>query len=92
MSVHEINRLCYRASHDPEYLAALRAEPGRQLALLDLEPEERRELLSGDVLALYHRGVHPVLLVRLGTHRLLGLTPELYARRITADRDAPPPS
>ncbi len=36
------------------------------LARTRLTPEERAEMLAGDVRALYERGAHPVLLVRLG--------------------------
>ncbi|MFD8378412.1 hypothetical protein ACFV2X_07650 [Streptomyces sp. NPDC059679] len=40
------------------------------------------ELLRGDVAALYRRGAHPVLLVRLAQARLFGLDPHLCAARI----------
>jgi hypothetical protein len=82
MSVYEINRICYLISHDGDFRDRLRADPGQLLADLALDEAERAELLAGDVRALYDRGTHPVLLVRLGTHHVLGLTPELYAERI----------
>ncbi|WP_157408254.1 hypothetical protein [Actinoplanes sp. N902-109] len=82
MAVFAVERLCHRISHDPAYRDAVRSDP--VAAVAGFPPEVRAELLSGDVLALYHRGVHPVLLVRLATHRVFGLTPELYGRRITS--------
>ncbi|MBB5939005.1 hypothetical protein [Streptomyces zagrosensis] len=82
MSVYEINHICYLASHDREFCRELRTDPVGLLARSRLTPEERAQMLAGDVRALYERGAHPVLLVRLGTHRLFGLTPELYGERI----------
>ncbi|GGP76163.1 hypothetical protein [Saccharothrix coeruleofusca] len=86
MSVYEINRICYLVAHDDEFRGRLRTDPRRQLDEFALTEPERAALLAGDVRALYDRGAHPVLLVRLGTHRVLGLTPELYAERIRTAR------
>ncbi|MFD8414661.1 hypothetical protein ACFV2Q_23375 [Streptomyces sp. NPDC059650] len=82
MSVHAIDRLCYDVAHEPEILERLRTDPRRELARRPLTAEERDELLRGDVAALYRRGAHPVLLVRLAGFRVLGLDPALYAARI----------
>ncbi|MFI5666310.1 hypothetical protein [Streptomyces sp. NPDC051704] len=84
MSVHAIDRLCYDIAHEPGTLERLRADPRRELAGRPLTADERDELLRGDVAALYRRGVHPVLLVRLAAFRVLGLDPALYAARIRA--------
>ncbi len=89
MSVYEINLICYRVAHDERFRDRLRADPVTQLAEFALTEPERAELLAGDVSALYDRGAHPVLLVRLGAYRVLGLTPELYADRIRASRHRP---
>lgn len=82
MSVHAIDRLCYDIAHEPGTLERLRADPRRELARRPLTAAERDELLRGDVAALYRRGAHPVLLVRLANSRVLGLDPALYAARI----------
>ncbi|MGW7402370.1 hypothetical protein ACWGI9_01280 [Streptomyces sp. NPDC054833] len=82
MSVQAIDRLCYDVAHDPDTLERLRADPRRELARRPLSAAERDELLRGDVAALYRRGAHPVLLVRLANARVLGLDPGLYAARI----------
>ena len=84
MTVHAIDRLCYDVGHDPTTREALRTDPRRELDRRPLSPDERDELLRGDVAALYRRGAHPVLLVRLAQAGLLGLDPELYAFRIRA--------
>ncbi|GHE44406.1 hypothetical protein CP980_33415 [Streptomyces vinaceus] len=84
MSVHAIDRLCYDIAHEPGTLERLRADPRRELADRPLTADERDELLRGDVAALYRRGAHPVLLVRLAAFRVLGLDPALYAARIRA--------
>lgn len=83
MSADAVNRLCYDLSHDPALAARLRADPEGELAgRTALSPAEREELIAGDVAALYLRGVHPVLLVRLATFRVFGLYPARYAARI----------
>jgi hypothetical protein len=84
MSTIEVNRICYQISHDPEFLAAVRENPHRAIADRSLTAAEREALLNGDVAALYRRGAHPVLLVRLATHRVFGLDEDLYIRRIRA--------
>jgi hypothetical protein len=84
MTVHAIDRLCYDVAHDPATASALRTDPLPELARRPLSPEEVDELLRGDVAALYARGAHPVLLVRLAQARLFGLDPALHASRVKA--------
>ncbi|SFT31387.1 hypothetical protein [Streptomyces sp. ok210] len=82
MSVHAIDRLCYDVTHNPGTLARLRMNPQQELMRRPLTSQERDELLRGDVAALYRRGAHPVLLVRLANARVLSLDPLIYAARI----------
>lgn len=84
MSILEVNRFCYRIAHDGRFLAAVRDDAAAALAELDLTPDERTALLAGDVGALYRRGAHPLLLVRLATHGLFGLTLRGYTERVRA--------
>jgi len=94
MSVLEINRVCYRVSHDPAFLTRLRDDPARALAEFDLDAEECSDLTTGDVGALYMRGGHPLLLVRLAHAELFGLTHRVYIERLraaVADRHAEDP-
>jgi hypothetical protein len=84
VSILGVNHVCYRVSHDPGFLAALREDPAKALAGLDLDDEERAGLIAGDVGALYRRGAHPLLLVRLAQAGLFGLTHRSYIERLRA--------
>ncbi len=82
MSVYLLNKICYLVQHDVELRERLRSDPAAALSGWALSPEERRDLVEGDVAALYRRGVHPVLLVRLQVHGIAGLTEERYSEAI----------
>lgn len=84
-----LNAVCRRVGIDPEFVERLRAAPGEALSAYDLPPDHVAALLAGDVAALYEAGVHPVLLTRLPTAGLFGVTEETY---LTAIRGARLPS
>ncbi len=86
---YELNRLCHRAGRDEEFRARLRRDPGTELSTLPLAAAERHELLTGDVRALYGRGVHPLLLVRLAALGLFGLDMDTYSHRMAASGGDP---
>lgn len=81
---YRINELCHRLNQDPAVVAALRADPVRAVRERGFDEETSQELLAGDVAALYRRGAHPVLLVRLALFGLFGLDEPTYSTRIRA--------
>ncbi|KOG88061.1 hypothetical protein [Streptomyces varsoviensis] len=86
-AAYTVNRLCHRLHRDPDLVRRLREGPERALADWPLTAEDRRLLLTGDIAALYGRGAHPVLLVRIAALSLFGVTADDYSRRIrTAGR------
>ncbi len=89
MSIYQVNKVCWRAQHDPAFREQLRQDPARALADLPLTDEERAALLAGDVARLYELGAHPYLMGHLPRYGLLGLTRESYAQRMRVLLDTP---
>jgi len=84
MSAYEINKLCWRAVHDPAFREALKRDPETATAPLPLSAEERAALLAGEVGRLYELGVNGFLLSHLTRFQLFGLTVPLYSERMRA--------
>ena len=84
MSVYQVNKLCYRALHDPGFCAALKQNPEETLATLALTEEERTLLLAGEVGKLHDLGAHDYLLSHLSRFELFGLTVLTYSERMRA--------
>ena len=87
MSVYQINRLCHRLYHDQAFREAAKADPAKAIADWPLSAAERTALLTGDIKRLYEWGVHPFLLGHITRWSLFGVTPAIYAERISAARD-----
>jgi hypothetical protein len=62
MSIFAVNHLCREVLRDHAFRAAMKADPAKALAPLDLTEEERRALVAGDVGALYRMGVNGFLM------------------------------
>ena len=84
MSVFAVNYLCRELLRDHTFRAAMKADPGKALAPLDLSDDERRALLSGDVGALYRMGVNGFLMNYLARFEVCGLNGEIYNQRMRA--------
>ena len=82
MSIYQIDKICYRVQHDLPFRAAMRADPARAIADLELTDEERAALLAGDVARLHELGAHDYLLGHLQRYELLGLNRESYTKRM----------
>ena len=82
MSIYQVNKVCWRAQHDPEFRERLRQDAASTLAGLPLTDEERGALLAGDVARLHQLGAHDYLLGHLPRFQLLGLTRESYGQRM----------
>ena len=76
--------LCREVLRDHAFRAAMKADPAKALAPLDLGEEERRALLAGDVGALYRMGANAFLMNYLGRFEVCGLNAANYNERMRA--------
>ena len=84
MSVFAVNHLCRELLRNQGFRAAMKEDPAKALAPLDIAPPERDALLSGDVGALYRMGVNTFLMGYLCRFEVCGLTLDVYNQRIRA--------
>ena len=84
MSVFAVNYLCREVLRDHAFRAAIKADPEKALAPLDLTNEERRALIAGDVGALYRMGVNGFLMGYLARFEVCGLNVATYNERMRA--------
>ena len=84
MSIFAVNHLCREVLRDHAFRAAMKADPAKALAPLDLTEEERRALVAGDVGALYRMGVNGFLMGYLARYEVCGLNIEVYNQRMRA--------
>ena len=71
MSVFAVNYLCREVLRDHAFRAAIKADPAKALAGLDLTDDERRALIAGDVGALFRMGVNGFLMGYLARFEVL---------------------
>ncbi|MGA8355970.1 MAG: hypothetical protein WB772_01325, partial [Xanthobacteraceae bacterium] len=62
MSVFAVNYLCREVLRDHAFRTAMKADPAKALAPLDLTDDERRALIAGDVGTLFRMGVNGFLM------------------------------
>ena len=84
MSIFAVNHLCREVLRDHAFRAAMKADPAKALAPLDLSDEERRLLIAGDVGALYRLGANGFLMNYLARFEVCGLNAEIYNQRMRA--------
>jgi hypothetical protein len=84
MSIFAVNYLCREVLRDHAFRAAMKADPAKALATLDLTDEERRCLLAGDVGQLYRMGANGFLMNYLARFEVCGLNSETYNQRMRA--------
>ena len=82
MSVFAVNHMCRELLRDHEFRAAMKADPAKALAGLDLTDAERTAILTGDVVALYNMGVNSFLMGYLPRFEICGMNVPLYNERI----------
>jgi hypothetical protein len=76
MSLHALERLLFELNRGMASVDQLREDPDGLFAGRDLSADERAWMTSGDVLALYRHGVHPLLLAPAS--RFFGLDPDRF--------------
>ena len=84
MSIFNVNYLCREVLRDHAFRAAMKADPAKALAPLDLTDAERSALIAGDVGTLYRMGVNGFLMGYLARFESCGLNPEIYNQRMRA--------
>ena len=72
MSVFTLNYLCREVLRDRAFRAAMKADPAKALAPLDLTDAERSALIAGDVGALFRMGVNGFLMGYLARFEVCG--------------------
>src|SRR3984893_8730703 len=93
MSIFAVNHLCREVLRDHAFRAAMKSDPAKALAPLDLSDDERRALLAGDVGTLYQMGVNAFLMNYLARFEVCGLNVKIYNQRMRAvkvDEVGPP--
>lgn len=76
MALYDLEHYLFRLKNDPAMQQALAASPADHLANQGLDAAAVQAILAGDVVTLWHMGVHPLLLVPLS--RFLGIAPHVY--------------
>jgi hypothetical protein len=84
MSVFAVNHLCREVLRDHAFRAAMKADPAKALAPLDLTDAERSALLAGDVGALFRMGVNAFLMNYLARFEVCGLDAGNFNERMRA--------
>ena len=84
MTTFAVNHLCREVLRDHAFRAAMKADPAKALAPLDLTDEERRALVAGDVGTLYRLGANGFLMGYLARFEVCGLNVEVYNQRMRA--------
>ena len=84
MSIFAVNHLCREVLRDHAFRAAMKADPAKALASLDLTEAERRALIEGDVGALYRMGANAFLMNYMARFEVCGLNTQSYNERMRA--------
>jgi hypothetical protein len=84
MSIYTVDYLCREVLRDHAFRAAMKADPARALAPLDLTDDERRALIAGDVGTLFRMGANAFLMGYLARFEVCGLNVETYNQRMRA--------
>jgi hypothetical protein len=82
MTIFTVNHLCREILRDHAFRAAMKADPDKALAPLDLTHEERRALLAGDVGTLFRMGANAFLMAYMARFEVCGLNVETYNQRM----------
>ena len=82
MSVFAVNHMCRELLRDHEFRAAMKADPAKAIAKLDLTDAERKAILEGDVATLYKMGVNSFLMGYMPRFEVCGLNLPIYNERI----------
>jgi aromatic-ring opening dioxygenase LigAB LigA subunit len=84
MSIFAVNYLCREVLRDHAFRAAMKVDPAKALAPLDLTEQERRALIEGDVGMLFRLGANGFLMAYLARFEVCGLNVASYNERMRA--------
>lgn len=82
MSVYAVNKICREVLRDHGFRARMQTDPAATISSFDLTEEERRALLSGDVVTLHRLGVNDFMMGYLARFEICGLSVPVYNERI----------
>lgn len=82
--IHKFFRTCL---HDKAFRALATSDPEAAMGQMPLTDEEKHLLRTGDVKALYERGVHAFLLSFFTRWNLFGVTVDKYSAAIQQAKD-----
>jgi Aromatic-ring-opening dioxygenase LigAB, LigA subunit len=86
MTIFTVNHLCREILRDHAFRAAMKTDPVKALAPLDLTEDERHALIAGDAGTLYRMGANAFLLAYMARFEICGLNVEIYNQRMRALR------
>ena len=86
MSIFAVNYLCRELLRDHAFRGAMKADPAKALASLDLTDEERTALLAGDVGKLFRMGANSFLMAYMARFEVCGLNVGNYNERMRAEK------
>jgi Aromatic-ring-opening dioxygenase LigAB, LigA subunit len=84
MSIFAVNYLCREVLRDHAFRAAMKADPAKALAPLDLTDDECGLLIAGDVGNLFRAGANAFLMGYLARFEVCGLNVETFNERMRA--------
>ena len=84
MSIFAVNYLCREVLRDHAFRAAMKTDPVKALAPLDLTDQERGALVSGDVGTLFRMGANAFLMGYLARFEVCGLNVASFNERMRA--------
>jgi hypothetical protein len=84
MSIFAVNYLCREVLRDHAFRAAMKTDPAKALAPLDLTEKELRGLVAGDVGTLFRMGANGFLMGYLARFEVCGLNVAIYNERMRA--------
>ena len=84
MTIFTVNHLCREILRDHAFRAAMKTDPAKALAPLDLTEEERDALIACDTGTLYRMGANAFLMAYLARFEICGLNVEIYNQRMRA--------
>gem|GEM_PF-5891709 len=74
--LYRLSKLVYRLTTDAALAEAFKRDPESILQSAEIAPELAEAVRRGDLLALYRRGLHPLLLMQLSL--MLGIDIQAY--------------
>jgi hypothetical protein len=86
MSLYGVQHFIFRLKQDPALQKGLNDKTASTFDGFPIDEDERQALLAGDVVDLFRRGVHPLLLAPYS--RFVGISPAEYKKLLAPVKGA----